>query len=80
MTVIFLRLVPLFPFNFLNPVLGVTEVKFKDYFFGTIIGIIPGTFVFVYLGESFKMLSIWNILLAVLGIFGLGYLGKIWKI
>ena len=79
-TVIFLRLVPVFPFNFLNFALGVTEVKFKDYFWGTAIGMIPGTIAFVYFGESLKMLSIYNILFAVLAIVGLGYIGKFWRI
>jgi uncharacterized membrane protein YdjX (TVP38/TMEM64 family) len=77
--VLFLRLVPVFPFNILNFLLGVTEVKFKDYFFGTLVGIIPGTFLFVYFGESVKMFSLWNVLFAVLGILGLGYVGKFWK-
>ena len=79
LTVVFLRLVPLFPFNALNPILGVTDIKFKDYFIGTLVGIIPGTFAFVYLGESFKMLSFWNVLFAVMGIVGLAYLGKLFK-
>ena len=78
-TVFFLRLIPAFPFNALNFVLGVTEVKFKDYFFGTLIGIIPGTFAFVYFGESLKMLNIYSIALAIVGIVGLGYIGKFCK-
>jgi uncharacterized membrane protein YdjX (TVP38/TMEM64 family) len=45
-TVVFLRLIPLFPFNALNFLLAVTKVKFKDYFLGTIVGIIPGTVAF----------------------------------
>ncbi len=79
-TVLFLRLVPLFPFNALNFLLGVTQVKFKDYFFGTLVGIIPGTFVFVYFGESVRMLSFWNVSFAVLGILGLGFVGKFWRL
>ncbi len=79
-TVIFLRLVPLFPFNVLNFALGVTDVKFKDYFWGTAIGIIPGTIAFVYFGDSLKMLNIYSIVLAIAGIIGLGYIGKMWKI
>jgi uncharacterized membrane protein YdjX (TVP38/TMEM64 family) len=78
-TVIFLRLVPLFPFNVLNPVLGVMDIKFKDYFFGTALGIIPGTFLFVFFGESLKMLSFLNIFFALVGIFGLVFIGKFWK-
>lgn len=80
LTVVFLRLIPLFPFNALNFLLAVTQVKFRDYFFGTILGIIPGTFAFVFLGESFKMLSILHICFAVVAIVGLGYLGRFWKI
>ena len=64
--VLFLRLLPIFPFNGLNFALGLTKVKARDYVIGTFFGIIPGTFVFVYLGDSFAMLNIWNILFAVL--------------
>ena len=67
-TIITLRLIPLFPFNMLNFLLGVTSVSFKDYFLGTALGIIPGTFVFVYFGESLRMLHPLNIVLAILGI------------
>lgn len=80
LTVVFLRLIPLFPFNILNFALGVTDIKLRDYFFGTLIGIIPGTFMFVYFGESVKMLSIYNIGFAILGILGLSYLGRFWKL
>lgn len=45
------RLSPVFPFNFLNYVFGVTQVSFKEYFFPTWIGITPGTILYVYLGS-----------------------------
>ncbi|MDA1197004.1 MAG: TVP38/TMEM64 family protein [Nanoarchaeota archaeon] len=51
-TMLFLRLVPLFPFNGLNFALGLTRVKFKDFFLGTLLGIIPGSFVFVSIGAN----------------------------
>jgi uncharacterized membrane protein YdjX (TVP38/TMEM64 family) len=79
-TIIFLRLIPIFPFNALNYLLGVTRVSFKDYFWGTFIGIIPGTIAFVYFGESIKMLSWLNILVSICAIIGLSYIGKFWKI
>ncbi len=79
-TTVFLRLVPLFPFNAINFILGVTDMKFKDYIFGTMIGIIPGTIAFVYFGESIKMLNIYSIVFAILGIFGLSFVGKFWKL
>jgi uncharacterized membrane protein YdjX (TVP38/TMEM64 family) len=37
------RLVPLFPFNVLNLVSGVTALRFRDYVLATAIGIVPGT-------------------------------------
>jgi uncharacterized membrane protein YdjX (TVP38/TMEM64 family) len=79
-TVLFLRLIPLFPFNVLNCLLAITKVKFKDYFWGTFIGIIPGTIAFVYLGDSIKMFSWLNVLFALGGIVGLSYIGKFWKL
>ena len=76
LTVLFLRLIPLFPFNALNYLLGVTRVSTKDYLIGTTIGIIPGTIAFVYFGESLRMLSPFHIILSVLAIIGLTYVGK----
>ncbi|VAX19385.1 hypothetical protein MNBD_NITROSPINAE02-1669 [hydrothermal vent metagenome] len=45
--ILFIRLVPLFPFNGINFASGLTSVKFRDYFIGTAVGIIPASFVFV---------------------------------
>lgn len=78
-TVIFLRVVPFFPTNLLNFLLGITEVKWKDYFIGTAFGIIPGTFLSVYFGESIKLLSWYNILFSLLGIMCLYMLGNYYK-
>jgi len=64
-TVLFLRLVPLFPFNGLNFGLGITKVKLKDYFIATLIGIIPGSFLYAYLGESLVEMNLVNILVAI---------------
>jgi uncharacterized membrane protein YdjX (TVP38/TMEM64 family) len=75
-TVILLRLIPLFPFNVLNYLLGVTKVSTKDYVIGTFIGIIPGTIAFVYFGEALKMLSFFHITSAILGIVALTFIGK----
>lgn len=60
-TVLFLRLVPLFPFNGLNFALGLTKVRFRDYAIGTFIGIMPGTFAFVYFGDSLVSFNLLHI-------------------
>jgi uncharacterized membrane protein YdjX (TVP38/TMEM64 family) len=63
-SVLFLRLVPLFPFNALNYGLGLTKVTCKDYFLATAIGMLPGSFVYTSLGAAsrhvdFKGLNTW---------------------
>ncbi|PMB39522.1 TVP38/TMEM64 family protein [Fischerella thermalis CCMEE 5330] len=44
------RLSPIFPFNLLNYVFGITQVSLKDYILGSI-GMIPGTVMYVYIGS-----------------------------
>ena len=48
--VFLLRLSPVFPFNLLNYALGATRVRFRDYLLGAL-GMLPGTFLYVYLGS-----------------------------
>jgi uncharacterized membrane protein YdjX (TVP38/TMEM64 family) len=57
LTVLFLRFVPLFPFNGLNYALGLTSVSFRAYAWGTVLGIIPGTFAYTYFGDSIATLN-----------------------
>ena len=49
--VFLLRLSPIFPFNLLNYALGVTRVRFRDYVIASLLGMLPGTFLYVYLGS-----------------------------
>ncbi len=49
--VFLLRLSPIFPFNLLNYGLGLTKVRFLDYLVASI-GMIPGTFLYVYYGKA----------------------------
>src|SRR5262249_30933961 len=44
------RLSPVFPFNLLNYAFGLTNVRFRDYFIASWIGMLPGTVLYVYLG------------------------------
>lgn len=46
-----IRLSPAFPFSLLNYAFGVTRVSFRDYFFASWIGMLPGTIMYVYLGS-----------------------------
>jgi pyruvate/2-oxoglutarate dehydrogenase complex dihydrolipoamide dehydrogenase (E3) component/uncharacterized membrane protein YdjX (TVP38/TMEM64 family) len=49
--VLLTRLSPAFPFNLLNYAYGLTTVSFRDYVLGSMLGMIPGTAMFVYLGS-----------------------------
>jgi uncharacterized membrane protein YdjX (TVP38/TMEM64 family) len=48
--VFLLRLSPAFPYNLLNYALGLTSVRFRDYLLASI-GMLPGTFLYVYYGK-----------------------------
>ena len=52
-TVLYLRLV-YFPFTPMNFGMGLTRVHFKDYFLGTALGIIVGTFIFTFFIGTLK--------------------------
>lgn len=49
---LFLRLVPIFPFFLINLAAGLTRLPLRTFFWGTILGIIPAGFVFVNAGAS----------------------------
>ena len=49
--VLLLRLSPLFPFNLLNYALGLTRVRLRDYVLASLLGMFPGTLLYVYLGS-----------------------------
>jgi uncharacterized membrane protein YdjX (TVP38/TMEM64 family) len=76
---LFLRLVPLFPFWLINLATAFTPIKVQTYVAATAIGIVPGAFVFTNLGQSLgridspdQLLSFKTIgALMLLGIFAL---------
>ncbi|HSG64648.1 MAG TPA: TVP38/TMEM64 family protein [Gammaproteobacteria bacterium] len=50
--VLLTRLSPVFPFNLLNYVLGLTAVRFRDYALATWLGMLPLTVLYVSLGAA----------------------------
>ncbi len=54
---LFLRLVPLFPFWLVNLAPAFTNISLKTYVSATAIGILPGTFVFANLGQNLGRIS-----------------------
>ncbi len=55
--VLLTRLSPVFPFNLLNYAFGVTRVRFRDYVLGSLLGMLPGTVMYVYLGSLVTSLT-----------------------
>jgi uncharacterized membrane protein YdjX (TVP38/TMEM64 family) len=49
-----LRLIPLFPFAAINVVAAVLQVPLRTFFLGTFFGIIPGSFVYVLIGQALQ--------------------------
>ncbi|MFQ5443839.1 MAG: TVP38/TMEM64 family protein [Nitrospinales bacterium] len=54
---LFLRLVPLFPFFLINLVSGLTPISLRVYFFGTMFGIMPGSFVYANAGANLASIN-----------------------
>jgi uncharacterized membrane protein YdjX (TVP38/TMEM64 family) len=52
-TVLYLRLI-YFPFTAMNFGMGLTRVRFRDYFWGTVLGIIAGTFIITFFVGTIK--------------------------
>ncbi len=50
--ILYLRLIPLVPFNALNFGAGLSKVSLRDYVLGTLIGMIPGTLVYTYFADA----------------------------
>ena len=49
---IILRLIPAVPYGLINYAFGLTEMRFLPYLLASVIGIIPGTLVFINLGDK----------------------------
>jgi uncharacterized membrane protein YdjX (TVP38/TMEM64 family) len=51
-TMLYLRLIPLVPFNALNFGAGISRVSLRDYVLGSLIGMLPGTLVYTYFADA----------------------------
>lgn len=50
--IFYLRIVPVIPYNALNLIAGASPISFRDYFWASMIGMIPGTVAFAFLGNE----------------------------
>lgn len=71
-TVLLIRLIPNLPFDMQNYGLGFSQARFWPYVAATILGIMPASFAFVYLGYSLTdPAQIWKLILGIVVIVGL---------
>ncbi|MBS1259669.1 MAG: hypothetical protein MAG551_02744 [Candidatus Scalindua arabica] len=47
-----LRLIPLVPFVGLNFGSGLSRIKYRDYLLGSVLGMLPGTFIYTYFADA----------------------------
>jgi uncharacterized membrane protein YdjX (TVP38/TMEM64 family) len=52
-----IRLLPLIPYGIVNFAAGLTSIKFRDYFLGTLLGTVPGILPFVMMGAGLTALK-----------------------
>jgi uncharacterized membrane protein YdjX (TVP38/TMEM64 family) len=79
-TVLLIRLIPNLPFDVQNYGLGFSRVGFGAYTLATVLGIIPGSFAFVYLGYSLTdPKQLWKLGVAVGVIVGLMMAQRAWS-
>lgn len=84
LAVFLIRLIPNLAWDIQNLSLGLTRVRFRDYFLATLIGIMPGSFAFVFFGSSlikvlFNPKNFWIMAAAILFFIGIFYLQRALK-
>jgi uncharacterized membrane protein YdjX (TVP38/TMEM64 family) len=50
--ILYLRIVPVIPYNALNLLAGAGPISFRDYWWASVIGMVPGTILFAFLGDA----------------------------
>lgn len=63
-----IRLLPLIPYGIVNFAAGLTSIKFRDYFLGTVLGTVPGILPFVMMGAGLTALKQGDVLPMLVGL------------
>jgi len=61
-----LRVIPFIPFDLVNYGAGLTKINTRDYILGTLLGLIPSSFVYAFLGSSLNDVTSWKFFQAFL--------------
>ena len=54
--IVLMRITPIIPNNLFHYVMSVTSIRIRDYIFGNVIGMLPGTSVSIYIGVNLNNL------------------------
>lgn len=82
--ILLLRLVPLVPFNIISYSAGFSTIRYRDFFFATFLGMMPGVFVYANIGAktlAFGTVDFWMsialmVLLVIVSMLLRGYVQK----
>ncbi len=82
--ILLLRLVPLVPFNIISYSAGFSTIRYRDFFFATFLGMMPGVFVYANIGAktlAFGTVDFWisialMVLLVIVSMLLKGYVQK----
>lgn len=75
--VAFVRLVPLFPFNLTNYALGLTRISLQHYVLASLVGMVPGTVAYTWLGHAGREAAAGNTAAIRYGLIALALLATI---
>jgi uncharacterized membrane protein YdjX (TVP38/TMEM64 family) len=65
-TILLVRLLPLFPFTATSFAFGLTKMKFSHFFFGTLFGSLPGAFAYASLGSGLATMNFFQLGISIL--------------
>jgi uncharacterized membrane protein YdjX (TVP38/TMEM64 family) len=77
LAVVFFRVIPLIPYELLNYGCGLTAITFRDYFWGTLLGLVPGVVIAAFFGGSLGEVKRFSDLLAPKFLFAAGLMALI---
>ncbi|AEE95825.1 TVP38/TMEM64 family protein [Mahella australiensis] len=77
--IMLLRITPILPVDAISYGAGLSKISVWDFILGTVIGILPGTFVYVYMGAILRALSIEKIIIAIILFIAAMLIPLIWK-
>lgn len=72
MFVLYMRLIPIIPYELQNYIIGLVEISTPRFFIATFIGLLPGTFFIMYLGSTITDVQpIKIVILAIITVFAI---------